>query len=134
MDLTRYFCSVNESVWEFMKTVWWAALVAALIEIIFFHWTKNRSFIMSKIFSSIILIILIPLFFYIFSHFVSSGLYLNVVILIFAVVIAQIVEYLLLTKTHFYWSVYYASLFAFLMFSYLFMSFSVKAPDLILFK
>jgi len=89
---------------------------------------------MSKIFSSIVLIFLIPLFFYIFSYFVSSELYSNVVILIFTVVIAQIVEYLLLTKTHFYWSVYYASLFAFLMISYLFMSFSVKAPDFILFK
>ncbi len=134
VDLTKFFCNINESVWEHMKMAWWAAIVVAFIEMIFFHWSKNRNFIMSKIFSSIILITIIPILFYSYTYFIASDLVIDIIILIIAIIIAQIFEYLLMTKTHFYWAVYYISLFAFLMVSYLFMSFSVNAPDLILFK
>ena len=89
------FSAVNESVWEHMKLVVFPSLIWLLFEIPFLY--QNSNFIIAKAVAIGTMILIIPLFYYVYKYiFKSNSFIVDILIFYVAVGLGQFFSYLIL--------------------------------------
>jgi len=83
---------INESIWEHLKMAFYGMLIYAAIEYIFIG-KENINFIFAKAFSTLLACFLVVLFYYAYLTFTAHSLYLDILIFILAILIAQMFSY-----------------------------------------
>ena len=89
--------AVNESVWEHLKLPFWPSLLWMLIEMFFLRKAVSN-FFTSKAIGIIIMIVFIPAVFYSYTAFTEENLAVDIATFMIAVVIGQIISYMLFKK------------------------------------
>ena len=92
------FGAVNESVWEHMKLVVFPSLLWLIIEIPFYF--KNNNFLTSKAVGLIIMLVFIPVLFYLIKYlFRNNSFIVDILIFYVAVGLGQFISYIILNKS-----------------------------------
>ncbi len=91
------FSAVNESVWEHLKLPFWPSLLWMLIEIYPLRKAVSN-FFSSKVIGTIVMIVVIPAVFYLYTAFTEENLAVDIATFMIAVVIGQIISYRLFKK------------------------------------
>jgi len=90
--LVGSFSAVNESVWEHLKLPFWPSLLWMLIEL--YPLRKIISnFFAAKTIGTMIMVVLIPTVFYLYTAFTEEILAVDIATFMIAVIIGQIVSY-----------------------------------------
>ena len=95
------FSAVNESVWEHLKLAFWPSLVWLLISYLPLRKLINNFFI-AKTAGTFIMIVLIPIVFYLYTSITGESVFaIDIATFIVAVVLGQVVSYVLFKKNQF---------------------------------
>lgn len=131
--LAGVICAVNESTWEHMKMVIGPSLIWMAVEAPFLY--SNPNFITAKAISITIMMLLIPVIFYIyFSILKKELLILGILDFVFSAVIGQLVSYhILKSPAVSSWS-NYLSILDLILILYMYLRFTIKPPKMFLFE
>lgn len=88
---TAAIFAVNESVWEHLKIGFFAAFFYAFFEFLIFG-RKLLNFIPAKAVSFLLIPLLTAVFFYTYTAFMEDNLFFDIMTLVLAVIIAQVVS------------------------------------------
>jgi hypothetical protein len=91
------FSAVNESVWEHLKLPFWPSLLWMLIEMYPLRKVVSN-FFAAKTIGTIVMIVIIPAVFYVYTAFTEEILAVDIATFMIAVVLGQIVSYKLFKK------------------------------------
>ncbi|ERJ12635.1 DUF6512 family protein [Haloplasma contractile] len=105
-SLVALFSPVNESVWEHLKLAFYGMLFYAVIEYLFAG-HDHKNFLFAKAVSSIIAAALVVVLYYGYTEFIDQSLAMDIVIFAFAIILAQIISYLLIRINLFFEGINY---------------------------
>ena len=89
------FAAVNESTWEHIKIALTPTILWSIIDGSFFG--QNPNYFLAKIASVLVIVLFIPLVFYIYRHFFKLPiLFVDINTFYFAIILSQLVFYLIL--------------------------------------
>ncbi|HEY8364537.1 MAG TPA: DUF6512 family protein [Haloplasmataceae bacterium] len=124
---------VNESLWEHLKMAFYGMVIYALVEYIFVgHTYKN--FIFAKALSSLLACFLVAVLYYGYTSFLDPKLYLDIIIFVVAIIIAQLISLGILKSKFYIKGLNYIGLLALFLTALLFASFTYDPPTDQLFK
>ncbi len=119
---------VNESIWEHLKMAFYGMIIYALIEYIFIG-KEQKNFIFAKAFASLLACFLLAVLYYGYTNFLDPELYLDIIIFVIAILIAQLISYAIMkSKFHFY-GLNYIGLIAIFLCTFVFSSYTYEAPN-----
>lgn len=90
------FSAVNESVWEHLKIAFWPALLFLILEYRYTY-KKSNNFFFAKTLGICSIMIVIPVIFYSYTLFFEENLIVDIGSFIFAIILGQLISYMLLT-------------------------------------
>lgn len=94
-QFVKLIAPINDSVWENLKLAFYAMIGFSLIEFIFIG-KDHKNFIFSKAFSSLLACFLVVVLYYGYINILDQALYLDIIIFVLAIIIAQLFSYLIL--------------------------------------
>ena len=127
------FSGINESIWEHMKLLYFPLAWFAVFE--YFVLGKRNDFWCIKLLGILIGISAIPIIYYFYNGAIGkSPDWLNITIFFIAAFLALFTEYILFTKEKIKACNKAVAIFTICFIGVLFIIFSYKAPDLLIFK
>lgn len=121
------FAPVNETIWEHLKMAFYGMIGFALLEYIFIG-TEHKNFIFAKAFSSILACFLVVVLYYGYTNFLDPQLYLDIIIFVVAILIAQIFSFAILRSKLFISGLNYIGLIAIFLAALTFASYTYEPP------
>lgn len=123
---------VNESIWEHLKMAFYGMLIYAAFEYIFIG-KETKNFIFAKAFSSLLAAFLFVVFYYGYTEFTAQALYLDIIIFIVAILVAQTFSFAILKSKLYISGLNYICLLAIIAGIFVFCSYTYTHPDTKLF-
>lgn len=124
---------INESIWEHTKMGFYSVLFFALFEYLFIG--KNYcNYMFAKVVAAVTTILLIPGLYYFYTLFIHHNLWIDILIFIISVVIAQYVSYRLLKSNFCFTGINFAGLIILFIVVILYSSYTFAPPKVDLFK
>lgn len=93
-NLVAIFSAVNESVWEHLKLSFWPTLLYLIIE--YKKLKSVNNFLLAKVFSVVLMPILVIAFFYLYTALIEDNLFVDILIFVIAVIVGQLASYRIL--------------------------------------
>lgn len=118
---------INESIWEHLKMPFYGMLGFALVEYIFVG-KEAKNFIFAKAFSSILAAFLVVVLYYGYTSFLDHQLYLDIIIFVVAIIIAQLFSYALIKSKLFFRGINYIGLIILFAACMVFSSYTYEPP------
>lgn len=109
----KLIAPINDSVWEHVKMAFYAMVVFGLLEYIFIG-KEHKNFIFAKTIGAFLAGFLLVVLYYGYTKFIDQALWLDIVIFIVAIIIAQLFSYFILKVRLFINGLNYIALLAFL--------------------
>ncbi len=124
----KLFAPVNETLWEHLKMAFYGMVGFALIEYIFIG-KDYKNFIFAKAFSSLLACFLVVVLYYGYTNFLDPEIYLDIIIFVVAILLAQIFSYAILISKLFVNGLNYFGLIVLVATALLFASYTYEAPN-----
>ncbi len=121
------FAPINETIWEHLKMAFYGMIGFALFEYIFIG-SEHKNFIFAKTFSSLLACFLVVVLYYGYTNFLDPALYLDIIIFVVAILIAQIFSYAILRSKLFIKGLNYWGLIILVAASLIFASYTYEPP------
>ncbi len=119
---------INETIWEHLKMAFYGMIGFALFEYIFIG-KEHKNFIFAKAFSSLLACFLVVVLYYGYTNFLDANIYLDLIIFVVAILIAQIFSYAILRSKVFIQGVNYLGLIAIFCAALVFASYTYEHPQ-----
>ena len=130
-DYNQYvalFAPINETIWEHLKMAFYGMVGFAFLEYIFIG-KEHKNFIFAKAFSSLLACFLVVVFYYGYTSFMDANLYLDILMFVVAILVAQIFSYVILRTKLFISGLNYLGLIALFAAALAFASYTYKPLD-----
>ena len=126
-QFVKLIAPINETMWEHFKMAFYAMVGFALFEYIFIG-KEHKNFIFAKAFSAFLAPFLSVVLYYGYTNFLSPNLYLDILIFVVAILIAQIFSYAIIRAKIFVTGVNYIVIVALLAAVFVFCSYTYEPP------
>jgi hypothetical protein len=118
---------INETIWEHLKMIFYGMIGFALIEYIFIG-NDNKNFIFAKAFSSVLACFLLVVLYYGYTSFLDAKLYLDIIIFVVAIIIAQLFSFAILKSKLFVRGLNFIGIILIFVVALLFASYTYEPP------
>lgn len=110
-QFVKLIAPFNETIWENLKMAFYAMFGFALIEYIFIG-KEHKNFIFAKAFGAFLACFLVVVLYYGYTRFFDQALYLDIITVVGAIIIAQLFSYFILKVKLFITGLNYIALLA----------------------